>query len=503
MRHYETTVQKLKDDVLTAVARLAWNERLEGTDLLNIPEAIIPGPEAQMRCCIYKERAIVTSRVKMAMGGDRANPSLVEVLPIACDECPVTEISVGPSCRGCIAHRCIEACPKGAIRIENHRSVIDHSKCVLCGKCIEACPYGAITKNMRPCERGCPVKAITMGEDRKASIDATKCISCGQCVIQCPFGAVMDKSYIVDVIQMLLGADKWGLHVYAIIAPSFVGQFDCTPGQMAAALKEMGFYDVAEVALGADLTAQTESAEFEERGGGPMTSSCCPAFVAFVERHMPDMVPMVSTTPSPMVMLGRNIKDRDPLARVVFIGPCVAKKREFHLGRTRASVDLVLTFEELYSMLAAKDIDVTKMPEVPLDHASGFGRAFASGGGVAAAGAQGLKERGSSVEARTIACSGIEECKLALLKMSKGVLPENFIEGMACQGGCIQGPAVINRNKKNKAEVTKHASQAGGRTIADAINQIGGNPAEVPAASSDKKPGGAVEKVRVEATAQS
>jgi [FeFe] hydrogenase (group B1/B3) len=501
VRHYETTVQKLKDEVLTAVARLAWNERLQSNDLLNIPEEIIPGPEAQMRCCIYKERAVVTSRVKMAMGGDRANPALVEVLPIACDECPVTEISVGASCRGCIAHRCMDVCPKGAIRIENHRSVIDHSKCILCGKCIEACPYGAITKNMRPCERGCPVKAISMGPDRKANIDVNKCISCGQCVIQCPFGAVMDKSYIVDVIQMLLGADKWGLHVYAILAPSFVGQFDCTPGQMAAALKEIGFYDVAEVALGADLTAQAEAAEFEERGGGPMTSSCCPAFVAFVERHMPDQVPLVSTTPSPMVMLGRNIKDRDPLARVVFIGPCVAKKREFHLGRTRASVDLVLTFEELYSMLSAKEIDVTKMKEIPLDHASGFGRSFAAGGGVAAAVGQALRERGSAVEAKPIACSGIEECKMALIKMSKGVLPENFIEGMACMGGCVQGPAVLNRSPKNKNEVAKHAKQAGERTIADAVNGIGGL-SEVPAESSDKKPGGAVEKARAEAATQ-
>ena len=305
MRHYETSVQELKDKVLTAVARLAWNDKLQTNEILDIPEQIIPGPEAQMRCCIYKERAIVGSRVKMATGGDRANPNLVEVLPIACDECPVTEISVGPACRGCIAHRCMEVCPKGAIHMENHRATIDHSKCVLCGKCIEACPYGAITKNMRPCERGCPVKAISMGPDRKANIDVNKCISCGQCVIQCPFGAVMDKSYVVDVIQMLLGAEKWGLHVYAILAPSFVGQFDCTPGQMAAALKEMGFYDVAEVALGADLTAQAEAAEFEEREGGPMTSSCCPAFVAFVERHMPEQVPLVSTTPSPMVMLGR------------------------------------------------------------------------------------------------------------------------------------------------------------------------------------------------------
>ena len=495
MRQYETKVQQLKDQVLTAVAHLAWNDKLQTNELLDIPEEIVPGPEAHMRCCIYKERAVVTSRVKMAMGGDRANPNMVEVLPIACDECPVTEISVGPSCRGCIAHRCVEACPKGAIRIENHRSVIDHSKCVLCGKCIEACPYGAITKNMRPCERGCPVKAITMGPDRKATIDVNKCISCGQCVIQCPFGAVMDKSYIVDVIQMLLGAEKWGLHVYAILAPSFVGQFDCTPGQMAAALKEIGFYDVAEVALGADLTAQAEAAEFEERGGGPMTSSCCPAFVAFVERHMPDQVPLVSTTPSPMVMLGRNIKDRDPLARVVFIGPCVAKKREAHLGRTRSSVDLVLTFEELYSMMTAKGIDVSKMPEAPLDQASGFGRSFAASGGVAAAVGQALKEMDSKVEARTLPCSGIEECRIALLKMNKGVLPENFIEGMACQGGCVQGPAVIMRSPKNKAEVAKHAKQAGDRTINGAVSAAGGGDDGLH--NSEKKPGGAVEANRM------
>ena len=149
-------------------------------------------------------------------------------------------------------------------------------------------------------------------------------------------------------------------------------------------------------------------------------------------------------------------------------------------------------------MLTAKDIDVTQMPEAQLDQASSFGRSFAASGGVAAAVGQALKEMGSNVEAKTLPCSGIEECKLALLKMNKGVLPENFIEGMARQGGCVQGPAVINRSPKNKNEVAKHAKQAGDRTIADAINHIGGTPAEVPAASSDKKPGGAVEKARAE-----
>ena len=472
MRHYETRVQQLKDSVLTSVARLAWHDRLQSGDIMDIPEQIIPGPEAQMRCCIYKERAIVASRIKVAMGGDRANPAVVEVLPIACDECPVTEISVGPSCRGCIAHRCVEVCPKGAISIVDRRSVIDHSKCILCGKCVAACPYGAIVKNMRPCEKNCPAKAISMGEDRKASIDPDKCISCGECVVQCPFGAIMDKSFIVDVVQMLKGSEKWGYRVYAALAPSFVGQFEGTVGQLATALKMLGFHDVVEVALGADMTAMVEAEEFMEKGG-PMTSSCCPAFVEFVEKHMPEYAHLVSDTPSPMVMTGRFLKEKDARAKVVFIGPCIAKKQEFRLGKTQGAVDCVLTFEELYAMIAGKDIELTQLEETVLDGASGYGRAFAAGGGVAAAVAQVLKEKGSDVEAKCMACAGIEQCRTAILKMAKGLVPENFLEGMACAlGGCVQGPAVIVRSPKNHAELKKHVAEAGEKTVTDSISSL-------------------------------
>lgn len=471
MRHYETHVQELKDGVLTAVARLAWNERLDTADLLDVPEQIVPGPDASVRCCIYKERAIVNSRVKLAMGGDRANPMVVEVMPIACDECPVTEISVGPSCRGCIAHRCMQACPKGAISIQNHRSVIDHSKCILCGKCMAACPYGAIVKNTRPCEKNCPTRAISMGEDRKASIDPEKCISCGECTVQCPFGAIMDKSYIVETIQMLMGAEKWGYHVYAALAPSFIGQFEGTPGQLVTALKQMGFHDVAEVALGADLTAAEEAAEFEARGGN-MLSSCCPAFVEYVERFMPEQAELLSKTPSPMVMVGRYLKEKDPRAKVVFVGPCIAKKMEYQLGKTQGAIDCVITFEELYAMMAGKGIELTELKEDGLDTASGYGRAFAASGGVAAAVAQALRERESPVEARGLACAGVESCRAAILKMSRGLLPENFIEGMACaMGGCVQGPSLLIRTPKNKAELARHVEQAGARTIAQAVEQ--------------------------------
>ncbi len=458
MREFETTVQELKHKVLTSVARLAWEDRFQ-TGMLDIAEKIIPGPEANLRCCIYKERAIINNRVKVAMGGDKTNPCMVEVLPIACDECPVTEISVGPACRGCIATRCVHVCPKDAISVINHRAVIDHSKCISCGKCISACPYGAIDRNVRPCEKGCPANAISMGEDKKAVIDPSKCISCGSCTNQCPFGAIMDKSFIVDVIQMLRGAERWGYHIYAVLAPSIAGQFaPASLGQVVTGLKQLGFYDVMEVALGADMVADEESDELVEKG--MLASSCCPAFVEYIEKHVPEALPLVSHTPSPMVMIGRYIKERDPKAKVVFFGPCVAKKKEFHLGKTMGYVDSALTFEEIYPLFLSKDIDIEKLESDELTDASGYGRSFAASGGVAAAVKQVLKEKQSEFEVKAVPCSGINECKVALLKATKGILEGNFIEGMACEGGCIMGPAHIMRRAKNKAEVDKHAKES-------------------------------------------
>ncbi|MEQ2455935.1 4Fe-4S dicluster domain-containing protein [Flavonifractor hominis] len=469
MRVFETNVQELKNDVLRSVAKLAWDDDLQ-SGILDIPERIIPGPEAKMRCCIYKERAIISQRVKVAMGGDKSNPNLVEVLPIACDECPVTEITVGPSCRGCIATRCVHACPKDAITIVDHKAVIDHKKCITCGRCIAACPYGAIEKKTRPCERGCKAGAISMGEDKKAFIDPTKCTSCGACIYQCPFGAIMDKSFIVDAIQMLQGAEKWGYHVYAIVAPSIAGQFaPANVGQVVTGLKRLGFQDVMEVALGADMTARTEAAELEEKG--MLASSCCPAFVDYVQKNFPQQAHLISDTPSPMVMVARHIKRQDPTAKVIFIGPCVAKKMEVKLGKTMRAVDCALTFEELYAMFEARDIDPVTLEEGELDQASGYGRTFARSGGVSAAVVEALKERGSEFAVKPMPCSGFEACKVAFLKAAKGAGDFNFIEGMACEGGCVQGPAQLIRSPRNQGDVERHAKQAEGRTITAALER--------------------------------
>ena len=469
MRTFETKIQELKVSVLTEVARLNWEDRTQ-TGILDIPEKIIPGPAASVRCCIYKERAIISSRIKMAMGGDKANPSVVEVLPIACDECPVTEMTVSASCRGCLATRCVHACPKDAITIVNHRAQIDHDKCITCGKCLNACQYSAIVKTQRPCEKGCPANAISMGPDKKASIDINKCISCGSCVNQCPFGAIQDKSWIVDAIQMIRGGEHWGYKTYAVIAPSIAGQFaPATFGQVVAGLKKLGFYGVAEVALGADMVADQESEEFLEKG--LMTTSCCPGFVGYIKKKHPELEQYISHTPSPMVMIGLHLKEKDPDAKVVFIGPCIAKKKEFQLGRTRNAVDCVLTYEELYALFASKDIELTELEESALDEASSYARSFARSGGVAAAVVQVLKEKGNDADPKAVVCSGIPQCEMALLKLKLGKLDGNFIEGMACEGGCVQGAGCLVRSPKNRMDVEKHAKEAGERTILGAVAQ--------------------------------
>ncbi|MBQ3912350.1 MAG: 4Fe-4S dicluster domain-containing protein [Lachnospiraceae bacterium] len=473
MYKFDTKVQHLKYKVLREVARCAWDDTLL-ENVMDIPLKIVPGKVPTMRCCVYKERAILGERVKLAMGGNKDNPNVIEVIDIACDECPMGGYDITSACRGCLAHRCIDACKFGAITLDqNHVAHIDKSKCKECGSCAKVCPYSAIICLKRPCENACKIKAIKMNEDKAAAIDNSKCISCGACVYQCPFGAIMEKSYILDAIDMIKkseGNKKY--KVYAVVAPSISSQFSYAKiGQVITGLKQLGFHTVIEAALGADMVADAESRELVEKGF--LTSSCCPAFVSFIEKKHPELVPFISHNLSPMATIAKYLKDRDAKCKVVFIGPCTAKKAEVQKEKVRDYVDVVMTFEELQALFDSKDIDITTLGETELDNASFFGRIFARSGGLSDAVAQAMKEHGETdFELKACVCNGIEECSLALLKKKKGVLDANFIEGMACIGGCIGGAGCLTHGEKNKAEVDKYGREALEKTITDAISVL-------------------------------
>ncbi len=472
MRKFDTKVQYLKYKVLREVASQAWNDTLL-ENLLDIPKIIVPGKTSTMRCCVYKERAILAERVKMAMGGETQNNNVIQVIDIACDECPAAGYEVTDSCRGCLAHRCEDVCKRGAISFDhNHVAHIDKSKCVECGACAKVCPFAAIVNRKRPCQISCKVKAISINEDNAASIDNEKCIQCGACVYQCPFGAITDKSFILNVVDLIKKSENNSKYkVYAMVAPSISSQFTYAKlGQVITGLKKLGFFTVVEAALGADMVAHAESKELSEKGF--LTSSCCPAFVQYVKSAFPKLLPLVSHNLSPMATLAKYIKETDKTAKIVFIGPCTAKKAEAQLETVKPYVDAVLTFEELQALYDSRNIDITTLEEDVLDNASYFGRIFARSGGLTDAVKQGLIEQKIDFALKPIACDGIEECRIALLKKNKNILDANFIEGMACTGGCIGGAGCLTHGEKNKSEVDKYGREALEKTITDAISVL-------------------------------
>lgn len=472
MRKFDTKVQDLKYQVLKEVAKQAFEDKLL-EKAIDIPKNLISGKQPTMRCCVYKERAILAERVKIAMGGDSNNPNVIEVIDIACDECPVGGYEVTNACRGCIAHRCENVCKLGAITFDHmQKAHIDKSKCVECGQCAKVCPYSAIANYKRPCEMACKVaKAISMDENKAAKIDNSKCVSCGACVYQCPFGAITDKSYILNVIDMLKKSENnTKFKVYAVVAPSISSQFTYAKlGQVIAGIKKLGFFSVVEAGLGADMVAFKEAKELKEKGF--LTTSCCPAFVDFIHKNYPTMVDKISHNLSPMAEISKFIKQTTENAKVVFIGPCTAKKMEFQKDSVKPYVDSVITFEELQALIDSREIDITNLEEEALDNASYFGRIFARSGGVTDAVKQALSEQGETdFEFKPTVCDGIEACKLALLKASKGVLNGNFIEGMVCSNGCIGGAGCLTHGDKNKSEIDRYGKEALEKTIGEAIS---------------------------------
>jgi [FeFe] hydrogenase (group B1/B3) len=480
MLNINNNTSRLKREILVRIARLQLEGKL-AEEVHGIPKALAPVGGNPIRCCIYHDREILRNRIIAELGCsledyndekrlaeyvqealNREKPTwpMLTVLYLACNACVRSHFMVTNACQACVARPCLVNCGKKAIEIKDGRACIDSEKCVSCGMCLQNCPYHAIIKIPVPCEEACPVGAINKNEDGRECIDYHKCIFCGKCMRECPFGAMMDKGQLVDVIKHIMNKEN----VVAMYAPAAAAQFRVEPGRLEGALLAAGFSNVVEVAIGADITSDKEAAEFAERmekGEKMMTTSCCPAYVRAVNRHIPELANCISGTCTPMHYTAEIAKKEYPGCITVFIGPCLAKRRE---GMDDELVDYVISIEELGAFFVAKEIDVAKADPKPGNKLpTSTGRNFAKSGGVAQSVRVRLKEPSMLKE---VVIDGLDKAGIKTLtefgKINSGELPRkddtpNLIEVMACQGGCIAGPSVITNPKVALLQLTKYA----------------------------------------------
>jgi [FeFe] hydrogenase (group B1/B3) len=480
MLNINNNASRLKREILVRIAKLQFEGKLaEGVH--SIPRELAPTGGNPIHCCIYHDREILRLRVIARLGCsledyndekrlaeyvqealNREKPTwpIHTVLDLACNACVRSHYMVTNACLACVARPCLVNCGRKAIEIKEGRARIDSEKCVSCGLCSQNCPYHAIIKIPVPCEEACPVGAISKNESGRERIDYHKCINCGNCMRECPFGAMMDKSQLVDVIKHIMNKKN----VVAMYAPAVAAQFRVEPGRLEGALLSAGFSHVIEVALGADITTDKEAAEFIERmekGEKMMTTSCCPAFVRAVRRHVPDLADCISGTRTPMSYTAEIAKKEYPDCITVFIGPCLAKRRE---GMDDEFVDYVISVEELGALFVAKEIDVAQSAPVPGNKLpTSWARNFAKSSGVAQAVRARLKDPSKLKET---VIDGLDKEGMKRLaefgKINTGKLPitestPNLIEVMSCQGGCIAGPSVVTNPKVALAQLTKYA----------------------------------------------
>ena len=466
MRGIPSLITDIRKKVFTEVARMAY-EGGDYTRAEELPYKIVPGDRPLHRESVFLERAIAGERVRLAMGlslrpadgrhlvtegMDHAaiaeqyyEPPLINTISYACHACPTNQYKVTKYCQNCLARSCEKVCPRGAIEFENGKSHIDQSKCIKCGKCAKACPYNAIIHLERPCAAACGMDAIGSDDQGRAVINQDKCVSCGQCLVSCPFGAIVDKGQIFQVIRSILQGDK----VIAIVAPAFIGQFGkhSTPGKFVTAMKKLGFARVVEVAVGADLCTIEEAKDFLEKVPAEqnyMATSCCPAWHSMIEKLYPSEMSKISMTLTPMVFTARLMKKEYPGCKVVFVGPCAAKKLEAIRADIRSDVDFVMTFEELNGMFEAKEINFEELEEANvLNEGSAFGRGFAVSGGVAGAVTKLIQQQDPNAEVKTARAEGLRDCRKLMAMAKAGKYNGYLLEGMGCPGGCVAGAGTL------------------------------------------------------------
>ena len=485
MRGVHSIIDDARRNVFTEVARLAYTGDYDSVD--SIPYRIIPGEIARHRNDVFLERAVVAARVKLALGMDIRpgapreplsqrirdaatdqkyfEEPLVNIITFACNACPEKQVRITDSCQGCVSHPCMNVCPKDAIYLDKFkRCHIDQDKCIRCGKCYNQCPYRAISKIERPCAAACGMDAIGSDEEGRAKIDYNKCVSCGMCLVNCPFGAISDKSQIFQLIHAMKGGSK----VIACVAPAFVSQFGdkVTPAKLRSAMREIGFSDVVEVAIGADLCTIEEAEDFLKKVPAEqpfMGTSCCPAWSVMAKKLFPEFRDYISMALTPMVITARMVKKQNPEAKICFIGPCAAKKLEANRKAVRSDVDFVLTFEELQGMFDAREVDPSAVepdPEGDFTAGSAAGRGFAVGGGVAAAVAQLIGEREPGKTIPIEYGDGLRECRKMLTLARAGKYNGYLLEGMGCPGGCVAGAGTIRPVKTATNRVAAYQAAA-------------------------------------------
>lgn len=329
-----------------------------------------------------------------------------------------------------------------------------------CRECVEK--HGDQSK----CMKSCPFDAMFADfQAGRIKVNMDLCDGCGQCIEACDLNKIVDKIQYMPIANLIRDNKA---PVYATIAPAYIGQFgdDVTPGKLRTAVKMLGFRDLIEVAIFADILSIREAVEFNRLVKSVddfmITSCCCPIWMNLLKRHYKELVEHVTPSVSPMIASGRVIKKIYPGAKVVFIGPCIAKKSEAREPDIKDAIDYVMTFDELNEIFNAVGIEPSKLDEEISDCSSRGGRIYARTGGVSKCIEDTLNKLSPwrSIRMKAAQGNGVKECKALLDKALKSELDVNFLEGMGCVGGCVGGPKVVIDKELGRQHVNRYGDEA-------------------------------------------